>query len=204
VNQPGFDITRKSRPIAIVPHREAWHVEFKEIGTRLRAILSTEALRIDHIGSTSVPGLAAKDVIDIQITVRDLDELAEFIDRMIANGFQYREGNRTDIFVGPGGDEAHHWQKRFFKEAAGDRSTNIHIREEGRLNQRYPLLFRDFLRKNATVRVGYEQIKVRLTEIFPENIEGYLYIKDPLMDIIFEAATVWASEINWLPDEDYL
>ena len=52
--------------------------------------------------------------------------------------------------------------------------------------------------------MGYEQIKVRLSEIFPESIDGYLYIKDPLMDIIFEGATVWAKKTGWLPDDDYL
>ena len=204
MNQLGFDIKRKSQPIMVVPHQEAWHAEFKDIGIRLRSILSTEALRIDHIGSTSVPGLAAKNIIDIQITVRDFDKLSRFIDRLVANGLYYCEENQTDIFVGPEGDEARHWKKRFFKEGDGERSTNIHVREEGRLNQRYPLLFRDFLRNNATVRMGYEQIKVRLSEIFPESIDGYLYIKDPLMDIIFEGATVWAKNTGWLPSDDYL
>ena len=204
MNQLGFDIKRKSRPIVVIPHRETWKTEFKDIGTRLRSILSTEALRIDHIGSTSVPGLAAKDIIDIQITVQDFDKLTEFIDRLVANGLHYREEIQADIFVGPEGGEARHWKKRFFKEADGERGTNIHVREEGRLNQRYPLLFRDFLRNNATVRMGYEQIKVRLSEIFPESIDGYLYIKDPLMDIIFEGATVWAKKTGWLPDDDYL
>ena len=61
---------RKSRPIEIVPYQETWVEEFKAQGIRLRKITGDSALRIDHIGSTSVPGLAAKDVIDIQITGR--------------------------------------------------------------------------------------------------------------------------------------
>ena len=66
------------------------------------------------------------------------------------------------------------------------------------------ILFRDFLRCNETVRLSYEQIKRRLARIFPENIDGYLYIKDPLMDIIFEGAEIWARETSWVPDSDFL
>jgi GrpB-like predicted nucleotidyltransferase (UPF0157 family) len=192
----------KSRPIVVIPYTEAWADEFNTLGTRLRSILQNEALRIDHIGSTSVPGLAAKDIIDIQVTVADLDNMASFIDRMCQEGFVHREKNLSDEFVGeidPG-----QLRKRYFREADGDRSVHIHVRQDGLLNQRYPILFRDFLRSNATVRAGYEQIKLRLAEIFPESIEGYLYIKDPLMDIIFEGATVWARETDWRPDADHL
>lgn len=78
------------------------------------------------------------------------------------------------------------------------------MREQGRLNQRYAILFRDFLRNNATVRTAYELTKSRLAEIFPECIDGYLYIKDPLMDIIYEAALLWANECNWDFDNNYL
>ena len=199
--QPQFP---KSRPVIVVPYRETWQDEFLQIGTRLRSVLQEEALRIDHIGSTSVSGLSAKDIIDIQITVRNLDEMSAFIERMIANGFRHREGNVSDLFVGEEMSDEREWRKMYFREVEGDSRLHLHVREEGRLNQRYALLFRDFLRSNTTVRMGYEQIKQRLAEIFPESIEGYLYIKDPLMDIIFEGASVWAREIDWVPDQDFL
>ena len=62
------------RRITIVSYRKTWPREFDTLGRRLRTALGSMALRIDHIGSTSVPGLAAKDVIDIQITVHALDD----------------------------------------------------------------------------------------------------------------------------------
>ena len=71
---------------------------------------------------------------------------------------------------------------------AGKRITHIHIRQNGRFNQQYPLLFRDYLRTHDIMRQGYATIKSRLAEIFPNSIEGYLYIKDPLMDMIFATA----------------
>ena len=59
--------------IEIVPYQDRWPGEFAAIGRRLRSALGDAALRIDHIGSTAVPGLAAKDVIDVQVSVLDLD-----------------------------------------------------------------------------------------------------------------------------------
>jgi len=84
------------------------------------------------------------------------------------------------------------------------RRTHIHIREMGRINQQYPLLFRDYLRSSITTRKAYEILKIRLSKLFPESIEGYLYIKDPLMDIIFEAAQHWAMVTSWKADEAFL
>ena len=62
--------------IAIVPYDDRWPAEFRRIGTSLREALDDLALRIDHIGSTAVPGLAAKDIVDVQVTVAALDAAA--------------------------------------------------------------------------------------------------------------------------------
>lgn len=199
-----YDMTRKSRPVVIVPYKEEWPVAFQNMGERLRTVLSTCALRIDHIGSTSVPGLGAKDVIDIQVTVQSLDDMDTFRSRMYDQGFRRGAEMQYDSYCGADDADALEWRKCYFREPNGEQRTHIHVREEGRLNQRYALLFRDFLRVNTTVRDAYEIIKQRLSEVFPESIEGYLYIKDPLMDIIFEAASLWAKESGWKPDAKFL
>jgi GrpB-like predicted nucleotidyltransferase (UPF0157 family) len=193
----------KSRPVIIVPYREAWTAEFAHIGAQLRQALAETALRIDHIGSTAVPGLPAKDIIDVQITVDDLNDL-EITRKLLEKGFTTREGIRRDNFLGIDDPQSPDLQKRYFREAPGDRRTHIHIRERGRLNQRYALLFRDYLRASATVRLAYGVIKMRLAKIFPDSIDGYLYIKDPLMDMMFASAQTWAQTTDWTPDEDYL
>jgi len=77
-------------------------------------------------------------------------------------------------------------------------------RQQGLKNQRYALLFRDYLRANKTVKIGYERIKRRLAEIFPDSIGGYLYIKDPLMDIIYQGAESWAETVGWSQDQTHL
>src|SRR5512138_73238 len=78
--------------IEIVPYQEKWPSEFQEIAASLRRALGQVALRIDHIGSTSVPGLSAKDVIDIQITVAALDGGVR--SAMAALGYLLLEGRR--------------------------------------------------------------------------------------------------------------
>lgn len=193
----------KSRPIVIVPYQPRWVDEFLQIGGELRRVLGATAVRIDHIGSTAVPNLAAKDIIDIQITVADLAD-ETIVHKLSTAGFVGHEGLRRDEFIGFADQETPQLQKRFFREREGERRTHIHIREDGRFNQRYPLLFRDFLRADEIICQGYGLIKQRLSQIFPESIEGYLYIKDPLMDMIFHMAETWAESTNWSPNDDYL
>lgn len=65
---------KQSNPVTIIPYQPHWPAEFQHIGTDLRRVLGKTAVPIDHIGSTSVPQLPAKDIIDIQITVADLED----------------------------------------------------------------------------------------------------------------------------------
>ena len=206
-NLPGskveYDLTRKSSPIVIVPHQARWKGEFEALATRLRRIVPDSVLRIDHIGSTSVPGLGAKDIVDVQMTVSDLDDLQDLQSAIQNHGFVFRSDIDSDNFVGDTIPDPREWRKAYIREPEGERRVHIHVREVGRWNQRYALLFRDFLRANATVCKAYQTAKVRLSKVFPECIDGYLYIKDPLCDIIFEGARLWADQTNWEPDGDH-
>ena len=197
-------IAVKSRPVVIENWQERWDQEFQCVGKRIRRVLGTTALRIDHVGSTSVPNLAAKDIVDLQVTVESLDNLQDFNDRMKAAGYQKRGDIQTDCLVGLSESASHELRKCYFRESEGERRIHIHVRQKGLLNQRYALLFRDYLRANEAVRVCYELIKRRLAVIFPESIGGYLYIKDPLMDIIYQGAESWAKCANWSEDDLHL
>lgn len=186
----------KSRPVVIESYKEEWPEEFAQTKLLLQKALGDLALRIDHIGSTSVPGLAAKDVIDIQITVRELEDPA-FRERLVAEGFQFRKEVVWDNFVGIADPYSPELKKKYARELLGGKRTHIHIRETGRFNQQFPLLFRDYLRSSDNARKAYEKIKYRLAALFPESIEGYLYIKDPVMDLIYEGAVHWATHTGW-------
>ena len=85
-----------------------------------------------------------------------------------------------------------------------ERRTHIHIRELGRFNQRFALLFRDYLRWSENIRAEYELLKRRAAQLFPGSIDGYLSLKDPVEHIVYAAASLWAEKVRWRPDEDYL
>ena len=76
--------------VELVDYRERWHAEFREFGERLRKALDPVAIRIDYIGSTSVTGLRAKDVPDIQVTVEAIDRIVEA--SVLAAGFRQPPG----------------------------------------------------------------------------------------------------------------
>jgi GrpB-like predicted nucleotidyltransferase (UPF0157 family) len=181
--------------IIIVPYRPEWPHEFALIGSTFRQALGDLALRIDHIGSTSVPGLAAKDVIDIQITVLDLDHPVERALQRV--GYSRLDGDRHD-HVPPGQPElSGEWTKWMFKPPDGQRRANVHVRLAGRLNQRYPLLFRDYLRMHPPVAEAYAQVKTALAKYHPDNADAYYDVKDPVCDIIMGGAEDWAASTHW-------
>jgi GrpB-like predicted nucleotidyltransferase (UPF0157 family) len=184
--------------ISIVPYKPSWPDEFLEKGTMLRNILTDLALRIDHIGSTSVPGLAAKDVIDIQITVERLTDKLERA--MNLAGFQ-RLVNINQDHVPPGKESAaREWEKWFFQPASPGRKVNAHVRMPGRANQRYAILFRDYLRAFPATAQAYSQVKEAIVKYHPEPVmEAYYDIKDPVCDIIIGGAEEWAASKHWQP-----
>lgn len=181
--------------IKIVEPNPQWPDEFLRLAERLKGALLDMAWRIDHIGSTSVPGLAAKDIIDIQVTVADIG-LSHLPQLMESSGFVHRPRVTTDLLVGvPSGSPE--LRKMFFREPPGERPANVHIREIGRVNQRYALLFRDYLIANPAIRDAYAQMKKELAQRFPHDADAYYAIKDPYMDTVYFAASQWAEQCGW-------
>jgi GrpB-like predicted nucleotidyltransferase (UPF0157 family) len=180
------------RRIEIVPYNPHWPAEFERIAGAIREAMGDLAVRIDHIGSTSVPGLAAKDVIDIQVTVRDLD--ADAITSALATiGYTQPHGFLFD-HIPPGADEdPGQWKKLMFKPPEGQRRTHLHVRQLGRPNQRYPLLFRDYLRANPNAAEAYSRIKVALARLHPDDLDAYYDVKDPVCDLVIDAANLWSN-----------
>jgi GrpB-like predicted nucleotidyltransferase (UPF0157 family) len=180
--------------VAIVPYTASWPAEFQAIARILRGALGDMALRIDHIGSTAVPGLPAKDVIDVQITVAALDE--RVMAAMTGLGYSQPEGvwrdHRPPDAVGPESD----WAKLYFRPPPGQRRTNTHVRVQGRANQRYPLLFRDYLRGHPATAAAYAELKRRLAQHLADAAD-YPDVKDPAVDLIYLAAEEWAAATGW-------
>jgi len=182
--------------ITIVPHRARWSAEFQEIAAAIRARSGESALRIDHIGSTSVPSLCAKDVIDLQVTVAKLD--GDVAERLRQLGFvQLPEIAGDHVppgYAGPKSD----WAKLFFVEPSGQRRINVHVRQANRPNQRYALLFRDYLIAHPRAAAAYGELKQRLAASLVSE-DAYADVKDPAVDLIYFAAEEWASHWQWQP-----
>jgi GrpB-like predicted nucleotidyltransferase (UPF0157 family) len=184
--------------IEIVPYDTRWPVEFQRIGAPLRTVLGALALRIDHIGSTAVPGLAAKDVIDVQVTVAELDP-AVISATLTPLGYVLRE-DVTGDHVPPGwNDLAVEWRKLYFREPRQQRRTNLHVRQANRANQRYALLFRDYLREDALAAAAYAQVKQALARLHPADQDADYDVKDPVCDIVMVAAKRWSDPIGYTP-----
>ena len=140
-----------------------------------------------------MPGLAAKDVIDVQVTVAALADA----DPLVGAGFPVYAITRDHVPPGTNNDE-HEWTKRLFSLPDGERRANIHVRQLGRANQRYALLFRDYLRAHAPAAAAYAELKRRLARDL-EDPAAYPDVKDPACDLIWIAAEAWADATGWQP-----
>jgi GrpB-like predicted nucleotidyltransferase (UPF0157 family) len=189
--------------VVVEDYRPQWADEFTRLARRIRTLVGPAAIRIDHIGSTAVPGLGAKDVIDLQITVGSLDGVDAVASPLRAAGFRQDGAVCFDVFGGKGATDLE-LRKIFLREPEGERRAHIHVREIGRFNQRYALLFRDYLRAAEEARAAYEKLKREAARIYPESIDGYLQLKDPVFHILYAAASLWAEKVGWRPGEDHL
>ena len=158
------------RPVNVVDYHPDWPGEFARLAGRLRAVLGEHAVAIDHIGSTSVPGLPAKDCIDVQVRVTRLD--AELVALFESAGFRCRPEpwNREEISNGE------RCQKLVFAPPVGERSVNVHARLYTGPNARYALLFRDYLRADDGARRGWGAFKRRLA-VSVSDLADYGQIK---------------------------
>lgn len=180
--------------IVIEKYNPDWPAEFEAIRADLNDVLGPLALRIDHIGSTSVPGLAAKDIIDMQVTVASLtDEVSE---KLKTAGYTHKPHYSDHVPKGEDPDPEL-WEKIYFVERPGERPAHIHIRKLGNPNQRYALLFRDYLRAHPKSTETIELIKRELARYHPNDWDAYYDIKDPVYDLIWDAAQGWADAAGW-------
>jgi len=183
--------------IIISDYSPTWPKKFEVIRSSLLEILGSLALRIDHIGSTSVPGLGAKDVIDIQITVQELTP--DVRQKLIEAGYEYWESITHDHVPLGEDDDPKLWAKLLFNQPQGQRRANIHIRIDGNPNQRYALLFRDYLRAHPNSARSIELIKREIVKRHAEDLDAYYDIKDPVYDLIWDAALDWSRLTAWKP-----
>ena len=135
-----------------------WPDQAARILARLNTSCGHRAVRIDHIGSTAIAGLDARDVIDVQITVASLEMADELADALRQAGYPRVDSVTADVRFADATDSAL-WHKRFHASADPGRPTHVHIRVDGWPNQRFALLFVDWLAANPGMRTEFVAAK---------------------------------------------
>jgi len=180
-----------------VPYDDAWVPRARGLITGLWSALGPTALRIEHIGSTAIAGMAAKDVIDIQVSVEDLDAAEQQFEATLrVDGFKRLPYERDHVPAGLDDDPAG-WAKRFWSRRGhpnGD--VNFHVRLAGSPNERLALLFRDWLRTHPAAVPAYAAFKLALAQAVTD-VDTYTEIKDPVVDLVMVVAEPWALETGW-------
>lgn len=185
--------------ISIHPYKTTWPAEFGTIRVHLASVLGSDAKRIAHIGSTSVPGLAAKDIIDIQVGV---EELAPALTTVLTSaGYEFVAMHDCDHVPAGYDNTAQGWKKLYFHGRRGHRPCHIHLRDRKNPNHRYALLFRDYLRTHHAARKTIEQIKRELASLHPNDADAYYAVKDPVYDLVWQAADAWAAYTGWRQED---
>jgi GrpB-like predicted nucleotidyltransferase (UPF0157 family) len=188
--------------VEVVPYDDRWPGRAAAELTALRAALGPLVCHADHIGSTAVPGMAAKDVLDLQLSVRDLDAAAAAFDAPLARlAYTRLPYERDHVPAGDASDPAL-WAKRYWRRRdhpAGD--VNLHVRVVGSPNERLALLFRDWLRAHPLAIAAYARFKAELAAAVI-GLEVYTEIKDPVVDLVVAASAEWARDTAWRPHAD--
>ena len=172
--------------VIIVLYDPDWPRLFSSLGNALRAAMRETALRIDHIGSTAVPGLDAKPIIDVQISVADLEPLDGYRLPLEGLGFVWR-ANNPDL------------TKRYFREKPGECRTHIHVRRLGSWAEQVALLFRDYMRVHPLDARRYAELKYRLAQEYRDDRLAYTESKSVFVWEIMALADKWSQEVGWQP-----
>ena len=185
--------------LAVVPYDPSWPDQARRILARLSTTCGHRARRIDHIGSTAVPGMDAKDIIDIQITVESLAVADELTEALLAAGYPRLPGVVADVAHT---DDPAQWQKRFHASADPGRPTHLHLRVDGAPNQQFALMFVDWLAANPAAAQDYRELKLAAAERTahpdPETHHGaYAEAKEPWFLDAYGRARAWAEGTGW-------
>ena len=174
-------------PITLVEYDSSWPELFEQESNRIHSVLGSKALQIEHVGSTSIPGLCAKPIIDILLVVKDSADESSYVPALAAAGYvlQIRE---PDWF-----------EHRLFK--GPDTDINLHVFSLGTSEIDRMLRFRDWLRTNDTDRDKYAQVKRSLAKNKWRHVQHYANAKTSIVQEIMKRANGNNTYVK--PHEEY-
>lgn len=168
--------------VVVVPYDPGWPREFERASAEVATALGASLLAIHHIGSTSVPGIHAKPVIDMLAVVADLAAVDARSEQMQRLGYEV---------MGEFGIEG----RRYFRrdDASGRRTHQVHAFAEGSAHIRRHLAFRDYLRAHPATALEYAELKRNLAAAHPHDIQAYMDGKDGFIKATEARALEWVS-----------
>ncbi|WP_091467319.1 dephospho-CoA kinase [Paenarthrobacter nitroguajacolicus] len=196
----GTRASRKDGPVMSRSKGE-WGVQAERLAERVLVAAPHDILAVDHIGSTSVPGLAAKDVIDLQLAVADLATADRIAPLLAAAGFPAVPEANQDT-PKPSQPDPAEWQKRLHANADPGRPVNLHVRVAGSPGWRYALLFRDWLRADQSALTHYQAHKQELAAAHAADhgTGDYADAKEPwFTEVAWPLMNAWAERTGWMP-----
>lgn len=160
--------------VAVLPYDQQWEQDFLQIKEELQNALGNHALRIEHVGSTSVKGLSAKPIIDIDIVIKDYSVFDDVISALGAIGYRH-EGN-----LGIEDREAFKYDDK-----AHLQEHHLYVCPQDSEELRRHIAFRDYLRSNPDAVWEYSRIKEEGAALFPYDMEKYIEHKSPYIEKVY-------------------
>lgn len=189
----------------LVPPRASWADDARRLAARIS--VAAGGARVDHIGSTAIPGMPAKDILDLQLTVDSLDRADDLAPTLTAAGFPAVPGIRADtphlVGADPDGADPAGWVKRYHANADPGQSLNLHVRVRDWPNWRCALLLRDWLTADAAAAAEYRALKEGLAQRFAgdPDADRYAQAKEPWLAQAYGRAEQWAATTGWRPTQ---
>lgn len=185
---PGFQVVdhdgdRKPEPVVLCGYDDRWPLQFDEWRGRTAAALGYQASRIEHVGSTSVPRMSAKPVIDIQVSVPELSDEDAYVPALRSLGVILRSRDRN---------------RRYLRQGGGSpRTVQFHVCAAGSKWERDHLLFRDYLRSSPASRDRYGRAKQEAAATWSDDRIAYTEAKTGVILDLLEEAEEWAQRTAW-------
>lgn len=169
-----------TREIIIVPYDNSWPIKYQDEVKRIKKILENEIISDHHIGSTSIPGMSAKPIIDILLEVRNISKIDEYNQKMIELGYE------------PRGELGIPGRRYFSREEPKDlRTHHIHAFQSGDENLARHLAFRDYMISHNKEAKIYARLKEGLARKYRYDVDAYIVGKESYVNEIERKALEW-------------
>ncbi|MBW4565248.1 MAG: GrpB family protein [Mojavia pulchra JT2-VF2] len=170
--------------VKVVSHDPSWAQQFKLEAAAICAVFKQQLIDIYHIGSTAIPQIKAKPIIDILAVVQDIHTVEQFNPALVQLGYE------------PLGDFGIPGRRFFAKGGDFDRTHNLHIFQIGHQEIEYCLNFRDYLIAHPEEATTYSRLKEELAQRFPKDINGYLAGKNDFIKDTIKKAKAWRTALS--------